>query len=770
MRIPVFSLVVLGFFGFATIAWSEDASSMFLQAYQEYQAAEKCERDSQLREALNRYATTIKTLESIQKNNPDWQTMVVDYRLKKAHQSMDRLRETIAKIPSAPETVEAPLPGRGFDIDIPEPAVNTRPRTSGSSTPKSAVSPPVDNTRLNEVQGELSKARKKIRDLEEQLDRTAGTTSSLKMEVEKTKTELVDAKSRLAQAEDSLQNTSNERDALKRKFSEGVGKRIAELQKMTTNLETENELLQEENKRLSGKLVSAADYIKAQKEVLAATESDRQALAKQRDQAVARTNKLKENSQEIDRLQGEMAELKKQFHNEKSELEGQLAAQKTKLEKLAGIEAENKNLASKLQSAEKLIAAGSKSESQQVILEFLSQIDSLKENLQNIQGDVKSRDAQIKDLMSQLNAATTEAARLKLDPKPTDEDKRLAEENELLKTIVLRQLKEVNQRQAAAAKLESELHDLEVKSDSVLNQVSDLKAPLTPLSEEEKVLFREPSVFVSESAPNQMAVSMLAIKKNADPSDPSPSAPAEEARTMPADLQKTSESQPATDNPLVAAALPANELDPAPLEEEMKALPPKARELAALAAKLYKDERYFDAVIIYRQALEAAPGNLFVIANLAVAKIQTGKLRDSQLGFEKVLEKKPRNLYALTNLSIVYSKQKNFEKAISTLNEILEINPKNAVAHNYMAVALGKTGKAAEAEEYFKRSIALDPNYGTAYFNLAIMYINSQPPQIDLAGENYEKAKSLGEEPNMAFEKKLAKLKAEAPSQPTPQP
>ena len=92
------------------------------------------------------------------------------------------------------------------------------------------------------------------------------------------------------------------------------------------------------------------------------------------------------------------------------------------------------------------------------------------------------------------------------------------------------------------------------------------------------------------------------------------------------------------------------------------------------------------------------------------------------------------------------------------------------MAHNYLAVAMGKTGKTAEAEESFKHSIQLDPNYGTAYFNLAIMYINSQPPQIDLAGENYEKAKSLGEEPNTAFEKKLAKLKAEAQSQSTPHP
>jgi len=95
MEIPVFPLLAASFIALSSVAFSQDASNMFLQAYQEYQAAEKCERDGQMRDALNRYTTTVKTLEKIQKQDPDWQTLVVEYRLKKARESIERLRETI---------------------------------------------------------------------------------------------------------------------------------------------------------------------------------------------------------------------------------------------------------------------------------------------------------------------------------------------------------------------------------------------------------------------------------------------------------------------------------------------------------------------------------------------------------------------------------------------------------------------------------------------------------------------------------------------------
>ena len=205
----------------------------------------------------------------------------------------------------------------------------------------------------------------------------------------------------------------------------------------------------------------------------------------------------------------------------------------------------------------------------------------------------------------------------------------------------------------------------------------------------------------------------------------------------------------------LAASPPAPKPEPTSLIEDLNALSPQAREIADLGTKLYKDKRFFDAVIIFRRALKVAPDNLFVIAHVAIAKIQVGKISDARVGLEKVLLKKPKDLLVLTNLAIVYSRLKDFDKVIATLNLILEIDPQNAVAHHDMGVVLGKTGKLKESEEYFIRSIALDPNYTKAHLTLASLYMDQKPPALDLARSNYEKAKALGAEPDLLLERRL---------------
>ncbi len=223
-------------------------------------------------------------------------------------------------------------------------------------------------------------------------------------------------------------------------------------------------------------------------------------------------------------------------------------------------------------------------------------------------------------------------------------------------------------------------------------------------------------------------------------------------------LESSSPATPPSNEDKIAdkvVTAPAPKPEPTSLTEDLNALSPQAREIADLGTKLYKDKRFFDAVIIFRRALKVAPDNLFVIAHVAIAKIQVGKISDARVGLEKVLLKKPKDLLVLTNLAIVYSRLKDFDKVIATLNLILEIDPQNAVAHHDMGVVLGKTGKLKESEEYFLRSIALDPNYTKAHLTLASLYMDQKPPALDLARSNYEKAKTLGAEPDLLLERRL---------------
>ena len=58
------------------------------------------------------------------------------------------------------------------------------------------------------------------------------------------------------------------------------------------------------------------------------------------------------------------------------------------------------------------------------------------------------------------------------------------------------------------------------------------------------------------------------------------------------------------------------------------------------------------------------------------------------------------------------------------------------------------------AEKEFHKAIELDPNFGDAHFNLALVYATSKPPSIELARREYNTALTLG----IAKDPRLEKL------------
>jgi Tfp pilus assembly protein PilF len=56
----------------------------------------------------------------------------------------------------------------------------------------------------------------------------------------------------------------------------------------------------------------------------------------------------------------------------------------------------------------------------------------------------------------------------------------------------------------------------------------------------------------------------------------------------------------------------------------------------------------------------------------------------------------------------------------------------------------------------------MDPNYGAAHNNLAVIYTSHQPPLIELARWHYQKALATGQPRNPALEKLLDEKSAPA--------
>ena len=685
-----------------------DPSDFFLKAYQDYQAGEKFERDGRLRDAMNSYASTVAILEQVRKDDPSWQEIVVNFRMRKAQENIERLRAMVASEPEKLPSHEDPLPTRGFEIDIPEPAITTRPRQQKAETAKKTESvSEIAREQIASLERQVAEYRKLHAEEKKKREALEGNVASVKMELEKTKTELVATNSNLAQADGALQNITQERDALKKKVGEPEDKRIEKLSERIARLEAEKEVAQDENTRLVGKLEKAAAYISESKKVLSATDEDRRNVAVQRDKALARIKRLKDNDAELDGLKAEKAALQKQ-----------LATQKPDIERLVKMESENKDLAQRLAASEKKLAeasnAGGLSKAEAEGLQ--EEIGLLQDRLAASRQDLVARDASVKSLMAQLDEATGELARLRLNPEPSEEQKRLFTESQLLRQIVLRQIHEQSERTQVVSDLEKELERLQVQSEALASSIGILSNPPPVLKDEERALFREPIVVLKDPEVEGAALSFSVVK------------------------------------PPNAASTPRQSSGGA------DALAGDAKKFAVEAASLAKERRFTDAEKKYQQVVDAAPENHFALANLAVTQIQAGKLSAAQVALEKALSLKPDDIFASVNLANVYSRQGRFDDSIAILNRVISADPKNAVAHNYLAIALGKKGETAKAEESFRQSLAIDPNYANAHFNLAVMYANAEPPSLQLAKKHYEKAKVLGAEPDSVLERRLAQI------------
>lgn len=705
------------------------------------------ERDGNPREAFAKYRSAEKLLDQIIKTDPSWQPPVVEYRLKKTRDNIARVEAEIAKLPTAADGPEGPLP-QVDTIQLPPPAITTSssaysPRRPSPETAGTVAVPSGESASLRE---QLAAARSESQKLKERLARQAAELQSARFEVDKTKVSVVELKAQLAQAQDAMENAIRDREIRAAKAPPIDDKRVAELQREILQIEADSEALTEENGRLLAKLESASKYIDASDAGRKALDTDRKKLARQRDEAVARTKKIKENSAVIERLTQEKDDLEKKFARETVDLQKRLAQEKDDLAsksaeekagmkkkfeaEIAGLEAklaaapdaallaklaaENKDLAARLSKSEKLVAEAAKkpTESEKLLTELRSEINSLNDRLLAGQAQIASREDQIKGLAKQLDESSGEVARLRLNPQPSADEKRTMVENDLLRTIILRQIREQAERDAAGGELEKEIQALQVKSDTIARQMEVLRRPAFQLSDDEKLLFKEPITLLGEISPSSLDVTLVIAKP---------------AGGFPPQVPQTPQTGP-------------------------ESLPEESRDKVGRAHELFERGRFEDAEKLYQQIVESAPNNSFALSNLGVTQIQVRKLSAAEVALKKASAINPKDSFAATNLGVVYCKQGRFDEAISSLLEAVSSDDKDHIAQNHLGICYGEKGQRDLAEIALKKSIEIRDAYPDAHFNLAVLYATSEPPRLDLAKEHYQKALEHGSEADASLE------------------
>ena len=112
---------------------------------------------------------------------------------------------------------------------------------------------------------------------------------------------------------------------------------------------------------------------------------------------------------------------------------------------------------------------------------------------------------------------------------------------------------------------------------------------------------------------------------------------------------------------------------------------------------------------------------------------------------------------------MVKFRQEKYDDALDALSRAAKLDPQNAEVQNYLGITLSNKGMRGPAETALRKAIQLQPGYGAAHQNLAVVYVTQQPPMTELARWHYQKALAGGQPHNADLEKILdAPKKAES--------
>ncbi|MFL6520314.1 MAG: tetratricopeptide repeat protein [Chthoniobacterales bacterium] len=682
----------------ALAAQSDDPSEVFLKAYMTSQQGEKLEHDNQLQAALSKFRFAGSLLEELKKTHGDWQSAIVDYRSRKISENIIRVQAKLGNQKDLAATSNQPPPTASNPPSLPTkpgPPDSTLPVTKPpvvqNQVPPSAPAPaPAMPTpasepsvsvasdavikeatkklqdKVDQLQAELEKSRsqydtvaKEKETLNGKLQETSTKLEQAQKEIEKTKGAEQEARSQLAQAEDSLKKIAGS-DKQDSKKQEALRGEIAQLKKALASAEKGRVAAEKEKQAESAKVT---------------------AVTKERNQLLA---ELKTSKQAQERVQV--------------------------------LVTENTDLKTKLALAEKTVReiSADKPKKEQEVADVKRQVEQLRQQLAASQKQNKEFEVTVADLRSQLSEASSELEKAKLTGANPEETARLVKENDMLRKIVMRERQEEARREQAKKLMLAEFDKLQIKSDTLNQQIELLAQPVTKLTDAELALLRQPVVAVSDVNPASSS-GTFAMAKNGPNKQPT--------------------------GPTVQTTAPA--------------VPDELAPLARDAKDNFEKGKYRAAEKQYQELLTKVPNNLYSLCNLGVVYFRTGKWKAAELTLKKAVALSPKDEFAHTTLGIVFYRQSKFDEAITELTTALGINPKSATAHNYLGITASQKGWQEAAEKEMLDAIAVNPDYADAHFNLAVVYATGQPPSKEQAKLHYVKATSLGAEPDPALEKLL---------------
>jgi len=690
----------------------------YLDAYMTYNEGERLERAGQLEVALKKYREASQVFDLLFTGYPGWEVEKLTMRRRKVSEAITRVEAVLSRPPvvSSPASAALTVPASPQEA----------PAQPGLMTPGAVGGPPAlgawTGTAPSVSPAELPSITEFFRQYElqwrEKVDALQRKNSEMDGALKKW-----DEWYRWASGE--IKAARGEKEALAGQMGE-MDKRVQQLQRqveagqasqdqLDTLLKEKAALLALEKQnaqRLQAAQTAAgeaAQKVEAANAQLLAFQKEREALIQERDAAMAeRDAAVKEK--EVAVKDKEVAQTKQ------AALEAELAGMKSESgpEEIKKLTTENERLRGELETAQKQIVA-----LRDDVTKKEAELTALKADLGEIRTQLSALQKENMAYQTQVSELTSQLKELQNAPDMTkaEEGGQLASENTLLRGVILRQLRVQARQQQAKALVIEELKKLEGASEALLAQVSELDAARLTLSEEEVGLFTDPQMqqLLKDGGSSAVQATLIASGEGAEGPSEGTVGPATEGGTM-----SSPKSPLPTNEPLTVQAL---------LQQAQTALV----------------EKRFDAAIQgFDEVLRADPKNASALIGVGDAYQRSGRYADAEVALKKCLAYEPDNAAAYYLLGMTLFRDNRLNDAMTAFEDSLKRDAKQHLAHHYLGIIASRLKQGARAEKEFRTALAISPEFGEAHFNLSVLYVTWEPPQMDKARAEYDSAIAKG--------------------------
>jgi len=695
-----------------TLDTNSEAADQYFRGFVLNNEAAKLEAAGDFTLAQSKFKQAGEIMESIARNYPAWQPEMRTARQQKIQDALTRLQVRTAAATSssaAPAPAPAPAPVTAAAA-APPPAMSAGGVPSPGVLAQTAPAVPATSGPLPSINDFLKQwedmYKQRIGELEsktnqQQLDlgKWQNWYQWASGEISTAREQNAALGKKAAAMEQSILTMG--RDVEQGRAAQAqVGKLMEE--KMAVELEMRKNgqrLIAAESaaKEASEKLAKASTEMAAMEAERAKILQERAQIVKERDDAL---NKQKEAVQQRD-----VAVKERDAASARSlglQIDVDALKKKTSSTEIKRLVAENERLKKEITEAQKQVETlkADVGRKDQEIVALRGQLTGLQGQLAELRKESATYQTQVAELTKQLKEVQG-GMEGKMATTPE-----LTQENEMLRGIIMRQLRVQHRQQAAKELMIGELQKMENASNDLVKQVEEMKNARMILTPDEEKLFTDPA-----------------------------------ARELlgPKGVQAT----------LIANASP---------ESDKKAAPPaptSVEKLISQANEEYMSKDFESAARLYQDALRAEPKNVTALIGLGITRQRENKHAEAEVSLQKALAYDPANEPAAFALGVTYFKQERWKDAMTYFEKSLAKRPDNASGRHYLGIIATKLNLIERAEREFKTALAIDPTYGEAHFNLAVLYITWDPPQWDKARAEYDEAIKKGVRPDANLEKLL---------------